>query len=78
MRVASSAVMQDLDTRTAVPHVENVKQKLHEIVVHLRRDTTVVDDPKAIALLEMSADVIEALERALQHFAESAEPAWRP
>jgi hypothetical protein len=70
--------MQDLDTKIAAPHLANIRQKLHEIVVHLRRDTTVVDDPKAVALFETSAEVIEGLERAFDHFVEAAEPAWRP
>jgi hypothetical protein len=69
--------MQDLQTKEPGPHVENIKGALHELIDHLRRDAKLVDDPKAAAMFETSAEVLRGVEVALEHFQTKAEPAWQ-
>ena len=69
--------MQDLTTSDPIPHVKNVQQRLHELVEHLKEDVKKVDDAKAVALFETSAEVLGGLERAFEHMASKSEEAWR-
>ena len=60
--------MRDLPTTEAGPHVENVLAELHELVLHLRRDIDKITEPKARALFETSAEVLDGLERAFLNY----------
>lgn len=60
--------MQTLQTNEAGPHVDNIKSALRELIEHMRRDASLVDDVRAVALFEMSAEVLEGLEHAYEHF----------
>src|SRR3954466_16343289 len=55
-RVARSELMKDLQTKEPGPHVDNVKNELHGLVEHLRKDAKLIDDPQAAALFETSAE----------------------
>ena len=77
MWVASRYGMENLETSDALPHVNQVRDKLHELAVHLRKDASQIDDAKAAALFETSAEVISGLERAFEHLGARSEPAWR-
>lgn len=50
---------------------------LEDAVEHAREDVGRVDDPKAQALLETTAQVCEGLAAAYQDYEQKSEPAWR-
>jgi hypothetical protein len=50
---------------------------MEELINHLREDVKKVDDPQAKALFEVSAEVLEGLQRAFEHFETKSEKAWR-
>ena len=68
--------MRDLPTTQPEPHIENVLAQLHELIEHLRRDVQKIREPRARALFETSAEVLDGLERAFLHYdAKSSETA---
>ena len=58
-------------------HTANIRQKLTELVDHLRQDTTRVSDPKAQAMFETTAEVLIGLRKAFEDYERRDEPAWR-
>jgi hypothetical protein len=58
-------------------HARNIRAELHELVEHLRRDVERVEDPRAQALFETSAEVVLGLEKAFSDFEQGNEPAWQ-
>ncbi|MFN3215830.1 MAG: hypothetical protein ACE367_04985 [Acidimicrobiales bacterium] len=50
---------------------------LSDVADHAREDVGKVEDPKAQALFETAAEVLEGLQRAFEHFEQRSEPAWR-
>jgi len=58
-------------------HTANVKKMLGELIDHLREDTRYISEPKAQALFETSAEVLEGLRTAFTHYEEGREPAMR-
>lgn len=69
--------MKDLQTTDPKAHSANIKSGLQEMVDHLRKDISKVDDPKAKALFETSAEVINGLITAFSHYEEENEEAWK-
>jgi len=57
-------------------HTNYVKRRLNELVEHLRDDIGKVQDPKAQALFETSAEVLSGLATAYEHY-EQRQPAWQ-
>lgn len=57
-------------------HTQHVRTKLAALMDHLREDIGKVDDPKAQALFETTAEVLGGLLRAFEHY-EQGRPAWR-
>ncbi len=57
-------------------HIANVKSRLGETIDHLRQDVSRVHEPKAQALFETTAEVLQGLVTAFEHYEEHA-PAWR-
>ncbi|HET8649891.1 MAG TPA: hypothetical protein VFL95_07615 [Gemmatimonadales bacterium] len=58
-------------------HTARLKQMLRNTAEHAREDIEKVDDPRARALFETTAEVLIGLETAYRHFEEKSEPAWR-
>ncbi|MEA2711830.1 MAG: hypothetical protein QOF78_4431 [Phycisphaerales bacterium] len=58
-------------------HTQNIKGLLDEAAEHCRADVTKIDDPKAQALFETTAEVLKGLITAYDHFEQGSEPAWR-
>ena len=50
---------------------------LGETMKHMREDVAKVSDPKAQALFEVSAEVLNGLITAYDHFEHRSEDAWR-
>jgi hypothetical protein len=58
-------------------HTANVKRMLGELIDHLRGDVRQIDEPKAQALFETSAEVLEGLQTAFTHYEQGSEPGMR-
>lgn len=69
--------MKDLQTSDPKAHAGNIRSGLQEMVDHLRKDISRVDDPQAKALFETSAEVINGLIIAFKHYQEGKEEAWK-
>lgn len=69
--------MKDLQTTDAKAHSENIRSGIQELIDHIKRDISRVDDPKAKALFETSAEVLGGLKTAFSHYEEGREEAWK-
>jgi len=58
-------------------HTANIKEEFAKLSHHLREDVGKVDDPKAKALFEVSAEVIDGLQKAFTDYEEKNEEAWQ-
>lgn len=58
-------------------HTGNIKRLLTEVLERARNDGARVQDPKAQALLETTAEVVQGLVRAYEHYEQRSEAAWR-
>ncbi|HWE84526.1 MAG TPA: hypothetical protein VG267_06250 [Terracidiphilus sp.] len=68
---------QSISEATPVHHTAKVRQKLTELVDHLRGDVGKVSDPRAQALFETTAEVLLGLRTAYEHFEQRTETAWK-
>jgi hypothetical protein len=69
--------MNDEDPQHDVSHcVQQVHQHLGDVISEARTDVERVDDPRARALLETTAEVLTGLSTAYRHYL-AGEPAWR-
>jgi hypothetical protein len=59
-------------------HAERIGGMLGELVTHLRDDTKQVNEPKAQAMFETAAEVLQGLQTAFRHYERGKEPAMRP
>lgn len=69
--------MKDLQTSNPKEQSRNIRSGLQEMVDHLRKDISKVEDPKAKALFETSAEVIKGLITAFSHYEKGEEEAWK-
>jgi hypothetical protein len=58
-------------------HTTKLKQMLRDTAEHAREDVEKVNDPKARALFETTAEVLNGLTAAYEHFEQESEPAWK-
>jgi hypothetical protein len=58
-------------------HTQKMRQRLEEIVKHLREDVTRVDEPQLKAMFETSAEVLGGLAKAFQDYERKNEAAWQ-
>lgn len=58
-------------------HTSNLKQMLDDTARHAREDVGKVQDPKAQALFETTAEVLGGLKKAYDDFEQKSEGAWR-
>jgi hypothetical protein len=58
-------------------HTMQMRRRLTDLAEHLREDVEKVDDARAKALFETTAEVLLGLEKAFADYEEAAEPAWR-
>jgi len=56
-------------------HTGHVKGMLDDLIEHLRADSEKIEQPKAQALFETSAEVLLGLKSAFDHYERSAETA---
>lgn len=58
-------------------HAQHIQRMLREVMDHAREDVSKVDDPKAQALYETTAEVLGGLATAYEHYLQRSEEAWR-
>ncbi|KXF75347.1 hypothetical protein ATN84_18960 [Paramesorhizobium deserti] len=58
-------------------HTRKTKARLQETTTHLREDIEKVDEPQFKAMFETSAEVLDGLVKAFDHYERKSESAWR-
>jgi hypothetical protein len=58
-------------------HTSRIKGMLDDVVSHVREDVGKVDEPRAQALFETTAEVLLGLQKAYTHYEQGAEEAWK-
>jgi hypothetical protein len=58
-------------------HTAKIKGMLGDVINHARQDVDKVADPEAQALFETTAEMLQGLVRAYDHFEQRSEAAWR-
>jgi hypothetical protein len=58
-------------------HTDRIKQMLSKTADHCRDDINKIDDPRAKALFETTAEVLNGLTTAFTHYEEHSEPGWK-
>jgi hypothetical protein len=58
-------------------HTANIKAMLTQVIEHAREDIEKVSEPKAQALFEATAAVLQGLVTAYQHYESNPERAWQ-
>jgi hypothetical protein len=58
-------------------HTAKLKALLTEVAEHVRQDVLKVNDARAQALFETTAEVVGGLKAACEHYEARSEPAWR-
>jgi hypothetical protein len=64
------------EERDPLHHTRRMQQRLRETADHLRADVQKVDEPRAKAMFETSAEVLEGLIKAFRDYERKEEPAW--
>lgn len=58
-------------------HTSKIKDQLDALTKHLRDNIEKIDDPRAKALFEVSAEVLLGLQKAFSDYEKKNEEAWR-
>lgn len=58
-------------------HTGKIKGMLSDVITHLREDIGKVNEPKAQALFETTAEVLNGLVTAYTHYEQHSEQAWK-
>ena len=58
-------------------HTAKIKEMLTGVIEHARSDVDKVDDPKAQALFETTAEVLIGLKKAYEDYEQGTETAWK-
>ena len=69
--------METIASKDPRAHTANVRKEFQELIDHLRGDIKKMDEPKAQALFETAAEVINGLDIAFKHYEEKNEDAWK-
>jgi len=72
--MAEQETLNETDSRD---HTARIKTMLKDVSDHAREDVAKVIDPKAQVLFETTAEVLQGLVQAYDHFEEKSEAAWR-
>jgi cytoplasmic iron level regulating protein YaaA (DUF328/UPF0246 family) len=68
--------MEKSTTSDPLEHTANIKKEFKKLSEHLREDVEKLNDPQAKALFEVSAEVIDGLEKAFEDYERKNETAW--
>ena len=69
-------IMEKSASSNPLKHTATIKKEFKKLSEHLREDVEKVDDPQAKALFEVSAEVIDGLEKAFIDYERKSETAW--
>jgi hypothetical protein len=69
--------METIASKDPRAHTANIRKEFQELIDHLRADISKIDEPKAQALFETTAEVIGGLDTAFKHYEEKSEKAWQ-
>jgi hypothetical protein len=58
-------------------HAADIEAMLDDVIQRARRDIGDIDDPRAKALFETTAEVLIGLKTAFDHYEQGTEEAWR-
>jgi hypothetical protein len=58
-------------------HTAKLKGMLNAVAQHAREDVSKIDEPRAQALFETTAEVLIGLEKAFSDYEQRGEPAWK-
>ncbi len=58
-------------------HTQRLKDRMEELIAHLKQSVDAVNEPRAEALFETSAEVIGGLLTAFEHYEAANEAAWQ-
>lgn len=64
-------------SRDAKVHTTNLRSEMQTLIDHLRRDIEIVDEPRAKAIFETSAEVLLGLIKTLRDYDEGQETAFK-
>jgi hypothetical protein len=76
-RKAVAMTLQERDSSDPRVHTENVRNAMTELIEHLKHDIARVDEPRAQALFETTAEVLQGLVTAYDHYDSGQETAFR-
>jgi len=68
--------METKQTANALEHTANIRNEFKALIEHLRQDVQKVDDLRAKALFETSAEVLGGLDKAFSDYESKNEAAW--
>lgn len=60
-----------------IRHIQNIRSMLTDVKDHAREDISKINDPRAEALFETTAEVLGGLIKAYDHFEKKSEEAWK-
>jgi hypothetical protein len=60
-----------------VQYTQRIKAEMHQLIEQLRKDIGSLNEPKAQALFETSAEVLTGLVKAFNDYEMKCEDAWR-
>jgi hypothetical protein len=69
--------METIASKDPRAHTADARKEFRELIDHLRGDIRKMDEPKAQALFETTAEVISGLDTAFKHYEEKSENAWK-
>jgi hypothetical protein len=69
--------METIASKDPRAHTANFWREFRELIDHLRSDLSKIDEPKAQALFETTAEVISGLDTAFKHYEEKSENIWK-
>jgi len=70
--------MKNYDQRDPRHHAANIQQMLADLMQHCREDATKIVEPKAQALCEATAEVLNGLKTTWEHYETRSESAVTP
>jgi hypothetical protein len=63
--------METIASKDPGAHTANVRKEFRQLIDHLRGDIDKINEPKAQALFETTAEVISGLDTAFKHYVSS-------
>jgi hypothetical protein len=64
-------------SRDAKVHTAKLRSEMQDLIEHLRRDIAVVDEPRAKAMFETSAEILQGLIKTYSDYDQGQEAAFK-